>query len=78
MIGIKAYSGFSNLGVQELQTVIVYKDVGGSTLELISRDGLLEGLYGWRNHTVQPFLVYRTLNGYVRETRRSYSWWRFG
>jgi len=65
VVGIKFDSGTSFLLVDNLETVVVDEHVGGASLQLISGDGLFNGLDCWCDDGAKALLVDGALNGDV-------------
>jgi len=67
VVGVELDSGLTLLLVEKLKTVIVDEDVGGTTLELVGRDGLLDRLDSRSDNGCETLLVDRALDGDVRQ-----------
>lgn len=59
---------------QALQSVIVDQHICTPALQLISRDGLLDGLYGGFDDSSKAFFVDRALDGDVRKVVTGQAW----
>ncbi|CRK15930.1 hypothetical protein BN1708_011614 [Verticillium longisporum] len=67
VVGVELDARAALLVGEKLQTVIVDEHVGRATLQFICGHGLLDGLDRGNDDTGQTLLVYRTLDGNMRQ-----------